>query len=107
MHLKSSKYNKIPVHLTFSFACLIRFYKGTWQGKELPVKDVPDIVETFRNIWKLDGSHQIVETVLKTEEFWGEDLTKKEHLAEAIVTGLDEIESNGIQQGFTNFKKKY
>jgi tagaturonate reductase len=26
------KYNELPVHLTFAFACLIRFYKGEWKG---------------------------------------------------------------------------
>ena len=102
-----SKYNKIPVHLTFSFACLIRFYKGTWQGKELPVKDGADIVETFLNIWKLGGSQQKVKAVLKNEEFWGEDLTRIEGLADAVALALEEIESNGIQQGFANFSEKY
>ncbi len=26
-------HNAIPTHLSFAFACLIRFYKGSWQGK--------------------------------------------------------------------------
>ena len=49
----------IPLHLTFSFACLIRFYKGTWKDKKLPVKDSLEIVEIFENIWKLKDYQDI------------------------------------------------
>src|SRR5690606_15510135 len=42
-------HNKLPVHLTFAFACLIRFYKGSWKDKELPVNDSADIISTFRS----------------------------------------------------------
>ena len=40
-------HKKIPTNLTFAFACLIRFYKGTWKGKALPVQDSEDIVCIF------------------------------------------------------------
>ena len=102
-----STHNKVPVHLTFAFACLIRFYKGSWKGKALPVKDSAEIVEIFNNIWKLDNPNQIVKATLENIEFWGEDLTKIKGLADAVSLALEEIESNGIEQGFTNFSKKY
>lgn len=100
-----SKNNKIPVHLTFAFACLIRFYKGTWHGKELPVKDNAEIVQALHEAWKLEHSYQVVKAILKNEEFWDTDLTKINGLADAITLALDEIESNGIQEGFANFSK--
>jgi tagaturonate reductase len=99
--------NKLPRHLTFSFACLIRFYKGTWNGENLPVKDSDEIVEAFSNIWELHDYHQIAKASLQNVSFWDEDLTKKDGLTKAIAIALEEIETNGIEKGFANFKKQY
>jgi tagaturonate reductase len=43
--------------------------------------------------------------ILANTEFWGGDLTKIEGLSEAIVLALNEIEANGIEQGFANYSK--
>jgi len=99
--------NKIPVHLTFSFACLIQFYKGAWRGMNLPIKDGEDVIAAFDKIWKNDNLDEIAKEVLATIKFWDEDLTKIKGLAEAISMALGEIESNGIEQGFANFNKYY
>ncbi len=102
-----SIYNKIPVHLTFAFACLIRFYKGTWKGKDLPVNDSIIIVDTITEIWKLNDYAQIVDAVLKNNSFWNQDLTKISNLSPAIAFALEEIENHGIENGFINFNKEY
>ena len=99
-------HHKIPVHLTFSFACLIRFYKGSWKGRELPVKDSGEIVEAFGKIWKLNCYGEIAEAILKNEEFWDEDLTTIKGLVGAIAVALEEIETDGIEQGFANFSER-
>ena len=44
---------KLPTNLTFSLACLIQFYKGTWNNELLPVKDSPEIIEAFKKFWEL------------------------------------------------------
>ena len=49
----------------------------------------------------------VVTEILTNTEFWGEDLTKIEGLAVALVFALNEIESNGIEQGFANFSQQY
>jgi tagaturonate reductase len=98
---------KLPIHLTFAFACLIRFYKGSWQGKDLPVNDSQDIVAFFTTVWKSNNHTEVVNTTFANVAFWNEDLTKFESLAAALVHALDAIEANGIQQGFANFCKQY
>ncbi len=100
-------HNKIPTNLTFAFASLIRFYKGTFNGKTLPVRDSEAIVSNFEKIWKSNDYNQIAKAVLSNESFWGEDLTKVEHLPEAIALALKEIEVNGIEKGFANYSKTY
>ncbi len=102
-----SVHHKIPVNLTYAFACLIRFYKGSWNGKALPVKDGAEIVATFDKIWKLNSYQDIAKETLGNVEFWGEDLAKNEILTKAIAVALEEIDSSGIKQGFANFSKKY
>lgn len=101
-----SIHHKLPTHLTFSLACLIRFYKGTWNNSTLPLKDSQDIIETFSKIWTLNDYHTIAETALKEENFWEQDLTKLKGLADAIALALEEIELNGVEKGFANFSKK-
>ena len=98
---------KLPTNLTFSLACLIQFYKGTWNNEALPVKDTPEIMEAFKVAWQLETLDLVVAKVLANTEFWGEDLTKIEGLSEAIVFALNEIEANGIEKGFVNFEKSY
>lgn len=98
---------KLPTNLTFSLACLIQFYKGTWNNEALPVKDSPEVVEAFKNAWELGTLDSVVTEILTNTEFWGEDLTKIDGLAVALVFALNEIESNGIEQGFANFSQQY
>ncbi|MFB3389635.1 tagaturonate reductase [Flavobacterium sp. LAR06] len=98
---------KLPVNLTFSLASLIQFYKGIWNNEALPVKDSPEIVEAFKDVWQLGSVDLVVGKVLANTDFWGEDLTKVKGLSEALVLALNEIEENGIEQGFANFSKQY
>jgi tagaturonate reductase len=96
---------KLPTSLTFSLACLIQFYKGTWNSEALPVKDTPELVEAFKKAWELGNLELVVSAVLANTDFWDEDLNKVDGLSQALVRALNEIEVNGIQQGFVNFSK--
>jgi tagaturonate reductase len=96
---------KLPTSLTFSLACLIQFYKGTWNNEALPVKDTPELVEAFKKAWELGNIESVVAAVLANTDFWDEDLNKVEGLSQTLVHALNEIEANGIQQGFVNFSK--
>ena len=100
-------YDKLPTNLTFAFAALIRFYKGTYNGESLPIDDNKEIVENFVEIWKHNDYTTITNAVLSNEEYWGEDLTKVKNLSNAISFALEEIDTNGVEKGFENFNKKY
>ena len=102
-----AKNRKLPTNLTFAFACLIRFYKGIWNGKSLPINDGKDIVDAFNNIWNQSDTNLLVNSVLTNTNFWDEDLSIIPHLSEAITFALNEIETNGIEKGLINFSKVY
>ncbi|WP_288954879.1 tagaturonate reductase [uncultured Polaribacter sp.] len=99
--------NKLPIHLTFAFACLIQFYKGNWKGAVLPVQDSDDIEAKFSKIWESDNYLEIVKTVLTIEEYWGQDLNKVSSLTNTLAIALIEINTNGVEQGFINFSKQF
>lgn len=98
--------NSLPIHTVFAFACLIRFYKGNWKGKELPVNDDAEIVSEFVIIWQSKSLDEVAGTVLGKKEYWDEDLNKISGLKTAVSIALECIEEDGIQEGFTNFRNK-
>ncbi|WP_433831816.1 tagaturonate reductase [Flavobacterium anhuiense] len=97
---------KLPVNLTFSFASLIRFYKGAWNGQSLPVKDGEDITTFFNGLWKSDDYEKIARLTLQNKTFWDQDLTEIPGLTRAITIALEEIDSNGIEAGFAKFQER-
>ncbi|MVO08273.1 tagaturonate reductase [Flavobacterium sp. TP390] len=98
---------ELPLHLTFSLACLIQFYKGDWNGKALPINDNAEIISFFNKLWKTNDLPKIVNSTLENKDFWECNLLEVKGLAEAVVTALSEIETNGIDIGFENFKMKF
>lgn len=98
---------KLPVYLTFSLACTIRFYQGEWNGKALPIKDNQEIVDTFKEAWSSNNTEKVTKEILANTEFWDQDLNEVKGLAEAVILALNEIEANGIEKGFENFKKQF
>jgi tagaturonate reductase len=100
-------HKKVPTNLTFAFATLLRFYKGSWNGETLPVQDNADIVSKFAEIWKSNDYLEVAKNALSIEAYWGEDLTKVDNLTEAVALALEEIEANGIENGYANYSKKF
>ena len=93
----------LPKHIVFSFAALIRFYKGTWNDKQLPLDDEASILNEFNEIWKLKNYSEIAEKTLGKIEFWGKDLNAIVGLTSEISKALLLIETHGVEVGFTHF----
>lgn len=100
------KYNQLPIYLTFSFATLIRFYQGEWKNEKLPVDDNTEIVDFFNHIWKSNNLNEVVDKTLSNLDFWEANLREIDGLAKTLIMALEEIEENGIEKGFLNFKSK-
>jgi tagaturonate reductase len=98
---------KVPTHLTYAFASMIRFYKGSFNDKNTPVNDSAEIVAAFSEIFKSENTKEIVQKTLANTNFWGQDLNNIDGLANALEIAYNEIEANGIEQGFVNFSKQF
>lgn len=66
----------LPTRICFAMAALIRFYKGEYEGKAIPLNDDPTIINFFKASWE---KHQedlplLVKEVLKNDEIWGKHL---------------------------------
>ncbi len=94
------KNNEIPKHLAFSLSALIRFYKGEWEGRELPVNDNDDIVQFMKEAWSTGDYQRVAEKVLRNSTFWDQDLTKINGLTEIIASNLKNIDEIGIEEAF-------
>jgi len=94
---------RLPVHLTFALACLIRFYKGDWKGEALPINDDKVIMEHFKSLWNKNDIEVLVDEVLSHKPYWDLDLTQVQGLKDAVVIGLKMIEEQGIEKGFREF----
>lgn len=103
----SEEQHELPKRLTFSFAALIRFYKGVWQDKPCAVNDGAEEVALFKEAWSLPMLSGTVNRILSNNSFWGKDLTKIPGLAAAILVALEEVELKGIEKGFSGYIEKY
>lgn len=100
------KYNELPPHLTYAFACLIRFYKGEYKDKELPVQDDTVVKEFFNNIWEGSDYQKVAREVLQKKEYWEMDLTTVPQLEETIAMALEELDKRGVEEGYKAFTAK-
>lgn len=98
------KTGELPVHLTYAFACLIRFYKGEWNGDRLPVQDDEKIIKDLKRTWEANSYKEIAGMVLSNTDFWDRDLREVPELEEQIAKALELIENKGIEEGLGEFK---
>ena len=81
-----------PKYLCRSFAALLVFYSGTWKCEPIPLNDSPEVLEFFRLIWESENCTQIVQAALGQVDFWGEDLNKRDGLAEILVSEIEMLQ---------------
>ncbi|RXG28229.1 tagaturonate reductase [Leeuwenhoekiella palythoae] len=97
------EYNRLPENLTFALACLIRFYKGTYKGKALPIKDDAAVVAFFKEVWQTEDYAKVAQKVLSNVGFWDQDLTAISGLEQKVAIALALIEEYGVEEAY----KKY
>lgn len=85
----------LPENLVFSLAALLRFYKGEWEGKEIPLNDSADVLEFFKDAWDNYENGTFVKKVLANESFWGEDLSKIDGLIGRVEGDLERLNGKG------------
>lgn len=75
---------ELPEHLVLSFAALIVFYRGEYRGETLPVRDTPEAMGFFQEVWKDEDISTITNKVLAQSAFWKVDLTGIDGLSDLL-----------------------
>ena len=96
------RFNKLPQDLTFSFAALLAFYKGTEirdgaliglrNGEEYKIMDDMHVLEFFRDAWAGGDVKSLVTKVCANKAFWDTDLNELPGFTEKVT----EILQKGI-----------
>jgi tagaturonate reductase len=99
------RFDEVPRGLAFSFACLIRFYQGYWQGKSIKLQDSKEVVDAFEQYWQLSSLEETLTAIFANTSFWGEDLNAVEGLYNSVLSALRSIEELGIEDGYASFSQ--
>lgn len=68
-----------------AFAAMIVFYRGHYNGESTPIKDKPEVIKYFDQIWKIKTPEAVVESVLSKVDYWDQDLNLIYGLSEALI----------------------
>lgn len=107
------KFGKLPVHLSFSIAALMRFYEGNEltkdslighrEGQTYNIMDDSYVLEFFAVASKLT-TKEFVQAFLSTDKFFGEDMTKYEGLVELVSVYLEDIKQYGMRKAIKRIR---
>ncbi|MFT2009605.1 tagaturonate reductase [Pontibacter sp. 13R65] len=83
---------KLPQRLLHSLGALILFYKGEWNGEQVPLNDTPEVLNFFKSAWEKGTADETVNAVLANTSFWGTDLTQVAGLAAAVAAEVKQLQ---------------
>ncbi len=93
-----AQFGKPPQRICLALAALIRFYKGDWAGEQIALKDDPEVLTFWQEVWRADLSgDQRVTKILREEALWGQDLSQIPQLQSSLTHYLTLINTVGLQ----------
>ncbi len=88
------KEGKAPKNLTFAMAALIYFYGKEISKHNHPLKDDPQIISFFNDIWKDNKIEKVVTETLSNSKLWDQNLTEIGPLKNTLTQALNAITSH-------------
>ncbi|MGB3149206.1 MAG: tagaturonate reductase, partial [Maribacter sp.] len=80
--------NKLPENLIKAFAALIVFYRGTYGGKEIILKDDAYNIKFMEDTWEYGDFKELVSDILSNKKLWNQDLTKILGLQKQLIINI-------------------
>ncbi|MDO6801365.1 tagaturonate reductase [Wenyingzhuangia sp. 1_MG-2023] len=96
-----------PKGIAFSLACMIRFYKGSFDNETIAVNDDAVALEFFKTEWdKVDKGNQtlkdLVAHTLANKNIVGDDLSIYNGLVDFVTERIQEVENKGVKYCLEN-----
>ncbi len=89
-----AKTGELPPRLMIALGAFIRFYKGEWQGEDIPLNDDANTLAWFKETWaSTESVEDVVIAVLSNIELWDQDYTQIDRLVAGVtdaITAIDE-----------------
>lgn len=80
-----AKFGKSPKHILFSFASLVVFFRGKRGDADIDIKDDPEYISFWRELWQLSDCDEIAKKALSAKDIWQQDLNEDDNAA--VVAG--------------------
>jgi tagaturonate reductase len=102
------KTGEIPAYISFSFACMILFYKGTIGDQQINLRDEKIVLDKMKKFWSKEKGDKIeLKSILEWSEFWDCDLVETYPRLENMMEGyLADIKRYGIEKTLSALLKK-
>jgi tagaturonate reductase len=99
------KKKEIPQNLCFAFASLIYFYGKEVSQHPYPLKDDPNLISFFNEVWKNKDIEKVTNKILSNTSLWDQDLTEIAPLKNSLQSALQAIiSSSKISEAYQAFK---
>jgi tagaturonate reductase len=103
------KTGQIPAYISFSFTCMILFYKGTIGDQQIKLRDEKIVLDKMKKFWSNEKGKNIdIKSILEWSEFWDYDLAEtypglenmmEIYMADIIKNGIDKTLSALLRKG--------
>ncbi|MFC6998930.1 tagaturonate reductase [Rufibacter roseus] len=90
---------QLPQRLLRSLAALILFYKGEFNGEQIPLNDTQDVLDAFKAAWSKATPEETVNAILSNQDFWDTDLTLIEGFEATVTQELKALQQQEVQVG--------
>jgi tagaturonate reductase len=94
---------ELPKRLVFAWACLLRMYKGQWQGKDMPVNDNAEVICKIQDLWELENIDRFTRQMLAHSDFWGQDFSDNDLIRRGISKALKCLECADTAEAYKRF----
>lgn len=91
----AEQHGEAPALMSFSLACLIRFYKGSYAGEEITLNDEAPVIDYLQQAWQAGEASAVVKKVLSWSH-WGQDLTEVSGLHRQVTNYLERLEKEEV-----------
>ncbi|MBO6302289.1 MAG: tagaturonate reductase [Ruminiclostridium sp.] len=97
-----AKFGKSPKHILFAFAALTVFFRGKRGSEDIAIKDDPEYITFWNEVWKLSDPADIANKALSAADIWQQDLNVDDNAA--LVAGyISDMLNDGMRAALKKF----